>query len=224
MNDHSEQLNELGAALSKAQGEFGSVPKNSNNPFFKSSYADLATVVQTAAPIITKQGLSVSQFPGYDGEGDTLTTLLLHSSGQYIAQTMRLHLTKTDAQGQGSAMTYARRYSYMAVLGLVADIDDDGNAASKPRDSAVKLATALVVEKNRVAEKPVQPPTPPQAWLIHPGLMAELRSKLKAADITGDAASSFVQATIGHPAPKNNAEAQLVIDALHELSTGEPFA
>lgn len=134
----SEQINELAAALAAAQGEFSTVKKDSENPFFKSKYADLSAVVKTAAPVLAVHKLAVSQFISttVDGEGnlvDTLTTWLIHQSGQYINDTMRLRLTKEDAQGQGSAITYARRYSYMAVLGLVADEDDDGNKASTPK-------------------------------------------------------------------------------------------
>lgn len=128
----SEHINELAAALNKAQAEFSAVPKDSINPFFKSTYAALPDVVRTATPVLTKHGLSVSQFIDHTDDGhDLLRTYLLHASGQYIAHSMRLYLVKDDPQGQGSAVTYARRYSYMSVLGLVADVDDDGNAASK---------------------------------------------------------------------------------------------
>lgn len=128
----SSRLDELAAALSAAQGEFESVSKGAENPFFKSKYAALPHVVKAAAPILAKHGLSVMQFPGHDGERDTLTTIVLHKSGQHVGSSMLLKLGKNDAQGQGSALTYARRYSYMAALGLVADEDDDGNAASRP--------------------------------------------------------------------------------------------
>lgn len=141
----SEQLESLAAALAEAQAEFPAIAKDANNPFFKSKYADLSSVVQTASPILTKHGLSISQFIGIsDGGQDVLTTYLLHKSGQFIADTMKLHLGKQDAQGQGSATTYARRYSYMAVLGLVADEDDDGNAASgktQPKSTPPKSTT-----------------------------------------------------------------------------------
>lgn len=127
----SESLNELVPALVKAQAEFTAIPKDSTNPFFKSNYAGLPVVVEKASPILAKHGLAISQHIGNDDGVDTLTTYLLHTSGQFLAHSMRLHLVKDDPQGQGSAVTYARRYSYMAVLGLVADDDDDGNAASK---------------------------------------------------------------------------------------------
>ena len=137
----SEQINELASALAKAQAKFSAVPKDSVNPFFKSSYAALPEVVKTATPVLAEFGLAISQFisQGENG-GDTLTTYLLHSSGQFIAHTMQLHLVKEDPQAQGSAVTYARRYSYMAALGLVADVDDDGNAASQPQQRSAAPA------------------------------------------------------------------------------------
>ena len=144
MTIHSFQdmpLDQLTTALVKAQAEFTAIPKDSTNPFFKSRYAGLPVVVEKASPILSKHGLSISQHIGYDGENDTLETWLLHVSGQYLVSRMRLHLVKDDPQGQGSAVTYARRYSYMSILGLVADDDDDGNAASAPR-SAPRSAPA----------------------------------------------------------------------------------
>lgn len=137
----SQEINELAAALVAAQAEFSAVPKGSNNPFFKSKYAALPDVVASASPVLAKHGLAVTQgisfqqgfSDGADVLHDTLTTSLIHKSGQWIESEMPLHLPKQDPQGQGSAVTYARRYAYMAILGLVADDDDDGNAASRPK-------------------------------------------------------------------------------------------
>ena len=148
--------------MSAAQGEFSVVPKGSENPFFRSRYADLADVVASAAPVLTKHGLSISQWIGFDEKGDVLTTVLMHKSGQFISDTMRLHLVKVDPQGQGSSTTYARRYSYMAALGLVAGEDDDGNRASgkgaparssapRPNGSPVPQPTAKPPEKTQAA-------------------------------------------------------------------------
>ena len=128
----SEDLDQLAKALSEAQAEMPVVAKEKSNPFFKSKYADLSAVIQGCSPIITKHGLSVSQFPDFDGEHDLLTTRLLHESGQWLEASMRLLPIKQDPQAQGSALTYARRYAYCACLGIVADEDDDGNAASRP--------------------------------------------------------------------------------------------
>jgi len=137
----SNEINELAAALVAAQAEFSAVPKGSNNPFFKSKYAALPDVVASASPVLAKHGLAVTQGisfqQGFSDNAnvlhDTLTTTLIHKSGQWIQSEMPLHLPKQDPQGQGSAVTYARRYAYMAILGLVADDDDDGNAASRPK-------------------------------------------------------------------------------------------
>ena len=127
----SEQINELAAALAKAQGEFTAIPKSDVNPFFKSKYAGLPDVVAGASPILSRNGLAISQFIVQNELGeDCLKTYLLHASGQFIEHSMKMYLGKLDSQGMGSATTYARRYAYMSVLGLVADEDDDGNRAS----------------------------------------------------------------------------------------------
>jgi hypothetical protein len=133
------ELNELASALVAAQGEFAAIPKTADNPFFKSKYADLATVVSHTQPILAKHGLAVAQFPTtLDGE-PALRTHLLHSSGQSLCDTMKLFAAKHDPQGQGAAITYARRFAYMSVLGLVADDDDDGNKATRAkREEPVK--------------------------------------------------------------------------------------
>jgi hypothetical protein len=131
----------LALALVKAQAEFSAVPKDSVNPFFKSTYAALPDVVKTATPVLAKHGLAVSQFISQDESGhDALITYLIHQSGQYICHTARLMLVKDDPQAQGSAVTYLRRYSYMSVLGLVADVDDDGNAASSPTPNVARTS------------------------------------------------------------------------------------
>jgi hypothetical protein len=136
--EFSSELGALVTALSAAQGEFSAIPKTEDNPFFKSKYADLATVVGHTAPIIAKHGIAVSQFPTtLDGE-PALSTYLMHKSGQFIKGTMKLCAAKQDPQGQGAAITYARRFSYMAVLGLVADDDDDGNRATRAKQSEGK--------------------------------------------------------------------------------------
>jgi hypothetical protein len=128
-------LNELAAALVAAQAEFSAVPKTADNPFFKSKYADLATVVSHTQPILAKHGLAVSQFPTQINGEPALITYLLHASGQVLSDTMKLCAAKNDPQGQGAAITYARRFAYMSVLGLVADVDDDGNHATRAKQA-----------------------------------------------------------------------------------------
>jgi uncharacterized metal-binding protein len=142
----SESLAELNAALSAAQGEFEAVSKTANNPFFKSKYAALPDVVKAATPILAKNGLAVWQGADMtdDMKGEMLWTVVLHSSGQYIGSAARM-LPMEDKNGvvtpqaQGSATSYLRRYQYMAALGLVADVDDDAEAAM-PRGRVIKSA------------------------------------------------------------------------------------
>ena len=125
--EQSESVKEIAKALRLVQSELKPAPKESENPFFHSSYADLATVSKAVFPVLTKHGLSVSQIA--EGEG-AVTTILLHESGEWLKGTLTLKPTKNDPQGMGSAITYARRYALAAVCGLATE-DDDGNAASK---------------------------------------------------------------------------------------------
>lgn len=127
-------------AIIEAQAEFAVVGKASDNPFYDSKYADLPSIMRMVGPILAAHGLAVSQHPGVGGSADepvdTLTTYILHTSGEVFQSTMRLHLLpdkngKITPQAQGSAITYARRYALSAVLGIVTDVDDDGNQASQ---------------------------------------------------------------------------------------------
>jgi hypothetical protein len=126
----SETIGALAAALAKAQTAIDAAEKNKANPAFRSKYADLASIWDACRDALTANGLSVAQF-AEDSEPGTLrlTTMLLHTSGEWIAGTMALPLAKQDPQGYGSACTYARRYGLAAMVGVCPD-DDDGNAAS----------------------------------------------------------------------------------------------
>lgn len=176
MVKQSDEIDQLAAALVAIQAEVPAIPKDATNPFFKSKYADLPIVMETAQPIVTKHGVAVSQDPDFDGTHDLLTTTLMHTSGQWKQATMRLHLPKADPQGQGSALTYARRYAYMAALGLVADQDDDGSAASRkaavPKGAkAMPASPAAEQAAARVAAKfaSQQPPDNGLASNVEPG-------------------------------------------------------
>ena len=130
----SESIAGLAAALAKAQGQMKGAVKDSANPFFKSKYADLASVVEAIRIAFASNGLSYIQtVEPSDKDEVRVETTLLHSSGEWIAcGVLSLPVSKSDAQGYGSALTYARRYSLSAATG-VAPEDDDGNAASSAK-------------------------------------------------------------------------------------------
>ena len=130
----SEEIAELATALAKAQGKITGAQKGTKNTFFNSSYADLAACWDACREALSENGLSVVQAPRGTS---TIDTLLLHSSGQWIKSRLTVKPTKDDAQGQGSALTYARRYALAAMVGL-AQVDDDGNAASKKPETHFK--------------------------------------------------------------------------------------
>ena len=132
----SEQINELAAALAKAQGQIEGAKKSSSNPFFKSKYADLAECWKTCREALTANGISVIQMPEEINENGRLniTTMLAHSSGQYISSTLTMTVTKLDPQAIGSAITYGRRYALAAMVGLAQEDDDGEKAMARPKD------------------------------------------------------------------------------------------
>ena len=141
----SESIAGLAAALAKAQGAMKGAVKDSANPFFKSKYADLASVVEAIRAAFSANGLSYIQTVEPHPDEVRVETTILHSSGEWIScGYLSLPVSKADAQGFGSALTYARRYSLSAAVG-VAPEDDDGNAASavKPKDDYTKHLLAL---------------------------------------------------------------------------------
>jgi hypothetical protein len=134
----SENINELATALAKAQAEMTHAAKDSKNPHLKSKYADLSAILDAARPHLAKNGLSVVQITESDEAGSViLMSQLSHASGQWIRSWYPVKPVKNDPQGFGSALTYARRYSYAAIAGVAASgEDDDGNAASNGNQSA----------------------------------------------------------------------------------------
>lgn len=127
----SENLADLAAALCAVQGELKPAIKQADNPFFKSKYVDLPGVWEAIRPLLSKNGLSVVQTFTASADGPTIVTTLMHKSGQWVSSELFLKPAKSDPQGVGSAITYGRRYALAAMVGVVADEDDDGNAASQ---------------------------------------------------------------------------------------------
>lgn len=128
--DDLNNRSELFTALAKAQSEMKGAIKDGNNPHFKSQYATLASTWEACRDALTKNGLSIIQ---RIKEQDRLyiETILAHSSGQWISSECPILMGRQDMQALGSAITYARRYSLMSLVGIAPE-DDDGNAACIP--------------------------------------------------------------------------------------------
>lgn len=123
-------MKEIISALLKAQKEFPLIKKEDSNPFFKSKYAALPSVLEVVTPILIKNELVMTQSPITDGDRIGVETTIYHVSGESISSKFTMNLAKNDPQGAGSAITYARRYALVSMLGLNVDSDDDGNEAS----------------------------------------------------------------------------------------------
>jgi len=139
----SDEIKDLAAALAKAQGAITDALRDSENPFFKSKYADLASVWEACRKPLSANGLSVLQAVSSENGEYALETVLLHSSGQFMGNTIKLMLKDATMQGIGSAITYARRYQLAAFVGVAPDDDDDGNAASGKTEKQVSSQPAV---------------------------------------------------------------------------------
>lgn len=144
----SETIDKIAPAFVKAQAACNGAKKSSNNPHFKSKYADLGAVWDACEGALEANKLSVLQGLGEVIDGKMqIETMLLHDSGQWIKSLASIPLPKADPQGYGSASTYARRYTLAALMGIVQE-DDDGNAASRPVPE--KKAEQLISTEQRL--------------------------------------------------------------------------
>jgi len=133
----SDSVGAIAAALAKAQGEIQDAVTDSANPFFKSKYADLHSVISAIKDPLSKHGLAYVQSPDFEGNTVTLVTTLMHSSGEWVKSRITMTPQKPDPQGIGSVITYARRYALAAIVGI-AQQDDDAESATvhqkKPKE------------------------------------------------------------------------------------------
>ena len=153
--NRSPTLAKLADALCKAQGQMEGAAKDSVNPHFRNKYADLAAVWDAIRKPLAANGLSIVQFPRTVQQGVEIETTLLHTSGEFLRDSLWLPCSKVDAQGIGSAITYGRRYALMAVCGI-APVDDDGEAAvaSTPRDATPPARNSSANGRRMAAEEP----------------------------------------------------------------------
>jgi hypothetical protein len=130
----SDTIAELATALSIAQGQIEDATKSSKNDYYKSKYADLASVRAAIRQPFADNGLSVAQFPRTVPGGVEVETMLIHTSGEFMAETLFMPV-KHEPHPIGSGISYARRYALMSIANLAAD-DDDGNAAQTAKPVA----------------------------------------------------------------------------------------
>jgi len=144
----SEEIGKLAKALVKAQAEVESALKFSTNPHYGSPYADLTSVLTAIKPVLAKHGLAMVQYPGY-GEGIvTMITILVHDSGEWLqSPEAAIPITKQDPHGATSGVTYLRRTCASSLMALIADDDDDGNAAVGPKPTKATKPTKKVTKK-----------------------------------------------------------------------------
>ena len=160
----SETVSKLFTALAKAQGEVENASKSSVNPHFRSKYADLAEILNTVRPVFAANGLSVVQFPSFDGTYVSVETVVTHSSGEWMSGIISAPVSKLDAQGVGSATTYMRRYALAAAAG-VAQEDDDANAAvsGKPQERPQQAQRSHVPQAKNKAKNTQRQSAAPQS-------------------------------------------------------------
>lgn len=209
MFEHSEEMGELAKALAKAQPDFGAALKDGENPHFRSKFATLASVWDAVRAPLTDNGLSVTQLPGFENDRIVVRTVLLHSSGQWLACAVSLRPVKDDPQGVGSAITYGRRYGLEAVTGIPRE-DDDGEAAmgrgrgqnagrapkaqrapSTPRDPGPAVAELLASAKALAAGDVERAPAALRA------LERDLANGMTDDDISATRAAKWVRAQAG---------------------------
>jgi hypothetical protein len=159
--DKSDSIKNIAISMCKAQSEMGGAHKGANNPFFKSKYANLGSVVQAVKEPFSNNGLSYVQFPINDGDKIGVETILMHDSGEWLMNSFTVKASKQDAQGAGSVITYCRRYGLQAIAGIPSE-DDDGNGASKQQSkkpSADDLSWVKAINENNAKLEDLTDPT-----------------------------------------------------------------
>lgn len=157
----TQEIKQIAVALLQAQKDMGTAKKDSKNPFFKSSYADLNSIREACIPVLNANGISVLQPIVIKNDKSYVETVLLHTSGELLVSQIEIVCSKqNDPQAQGSGISYARRYGLQAFLNIGAE-DDDGERnynRSAPAAAAPKPAPAPVAKAAPVAPAAVESP------------------------------------------------------------------
>lgn len=197
--------------LADVQSEIAkiNIKKDAKGNFGK--YVTLDAIHEAVLPITSAHGFAWVTLPTYDENGESILEYkLLHVSGEKIEGKMRIYIDKTTAQGQGSAITYAKRYSICAVLGITADDDDDGTAASK-------VPAAPYKKKEEPKPARVEPSEPSRQVTDEPisNLSKEkVRRALVSKGLHGDKVTEFCQFIINKPAPTTERDAVELLKSL----------
>lgn len=197
-------------ALVLAQMEMPAVERDGVNPHYKSKFTTLGNLIATVKPVLNKHGLAFAQFPSQDDQGrPTLLTIIFHESGEKLEFEALLLLAKDDPQGQGSAITYMRRYALASALGISDQDDDDGNVGSAPAPKGKPRAKAK-------AKPSARPVTAAQ--------QGKLNALFGAAELSAEQAKALVLWTSGQPIQDrlSSKQASALINALGDDGAGAP--
>lgn len=158
----SESIVKIASALSKAQKNIGTAVKGSANPFFRSKYADLGSVMEACKEALNAEGVLVLQPVHSDETGDYVETILMHESGEFLSSRMKLMASK-NMQELGSATSYARRYGLQSMVFIPAT-DDDGEASVGRASKAAPAPQSSPKVEAAVVDTPETPKAPAASW------------------------------------------------------------
>jgi hypothetical protein len=193
----SPEINELAGALAKAQGAMKAASKDAVNPHFKSSYSTLASVWDAARGPLSANGLSLAQGAHADNQLVSITTILMHTSGQWMRDTLTMSARDASPQSVGSTISYGRRYGLSAMVGVAPDDDDDGEGTQPPRNGS---------PRDYPRSTPMQTRETPAGEFIAAKQQKELIDAAKAAGWLPDALATFVKDNYGSWAKVPTAE------------------
>lgn len=217
----SGRIDKIASAMALAQSEFTTVKKNCEVDFFSKKtnqriyykYADLASVVETARPILAKHKLSVSQMPVRCKGGVHITTILMHTSGQFLQSTLSLEVVSNDVKEVGTVITYGRRYALASILGIVTDEDIDAPSNKETADGVPTKITQLCRKLNTAAIQAGGKPEEVMSWLRTRYGIKEASSEMTEAQLEEaikimEKKAAEKKTKRGKPAAKGNGDGQ----------------
>ncbi len=173
----SEEIDKITEALAIAQGEMEPLKLNAENPHFKNRFANLAETREKSRLPLSRNGLAIVQSSSFAEGRVSITTRLSHKSGQWMQSTLALKPMQDNPQAIGSAITYGKRYEMQAMLGLVGDDDDDGNAATQPSSPQSKPEIFNATNPNHVES--LKKVIPEDKKFLFPALLKLMHGKSK---------------------------------------------